>query len=190
MTKKSAGRIERDAKQKAAGMVVKGDEAGLMKWDDLEGIYEQNSEMLVVANTNMVNVFKIPGMIAGVPDKKGTVDHIRGLSKDIKFFGEELIKIRRDHKEKTGVIDNSEDTITAIKIYEGYVNWQQEYHSVIIPTITFLSEQAGLAAEAIEKASDLLDPSVITDVQSKDQQSDSNLLPAPTNGQENPPTVS
>ena len=168
MTKKSAGRLERDAQKKATEEILKNPESNLMNWNDLDEIYKENSKMLITANTGMADVFRIPGVVDNVPDKKGTIDHIRGLAKDIRFFGEELVKIKKDHEGKSGIVKDSDDTVTAIKIYEGYVHWQQEYHSVIIPTITFLSEQAGLAVEIIEKAGQALNPQVVTDVEVKE----------------------
>lgn len=167
MTKKSAGRLERDAKKKAIDDLIKDPNSDLMNWGDLNKIYEDNRAMLIHANQSMADVFKIPGIIVNVPDKKGTVDHIRGLAKDVRFFGEELSKINSQHTGKVGIVKDSDETVEAIKVFEGYVNWQQEYHSVIIPTVTFLSEQAGLAAEAIEKASGLLDPKIVSDVEMK-----------------------
>lgn len=168
MTKKSAGRLARDAKQKEIEKMIKDPEANLMSWEDLESIYEENTNMLIAANTSMADVYRLPGIIVNVPDKKGTIDHIRGLAKDVRFFGDQLAKIHSDHAGKTGIVKDSDETVNAIKIYEGYVNWQQEYQSVIIPTITFLSEQAGFAAEEIEKAVGVLDPKVVTDVEVKE----------------------
>lgn len=164
MTKKSVARLERDEKKKAVEKMIKNPESNLMSWSDLDKIYEDNSQMLIQANQNMAEVFRFPGIIENVPDKKGTIDHIRGLAKDVRFFGSELVKIKQQHEGKEGIVKDSDGTIEAIKIFEGYVHWQQEYHGVIIPTVTFLSEQAGLAAEEIEKASGIQDPNVITDV--------------------------
>ena len=176
MTKKSVGRLERDAKKKSIETLMKDPSSDLMNWGDLDRIYTDNMSMLITANQNMADVFKIPGIINNVPDKKGTVDHIRGLAKDVRFFGEELSKINIQHKEKSGIVKDSDETVEAIKVFEGYVNWQQEYHSVIIPTITFLSEQAGLAAEIVEKEEGLLDPKVISDVAAKEITSDTTPL--------------
>lgn len=168
MTKKSAGRLERDAKKKSIETLMNDPSSDLMNWGDLDKIYTDNRSMLIEANQNMADVFRIPGIILNVPDKKGTVDHIRGLAKDVRFFGEELSKICEQHKGKSGIVKDSDETIEAIKIFEGYVNWQQEYHSVIIPTITFLSEQAGLSAELVEKEQGLTNPKVISDIEVKE----------------------
>jgi hypothetical protein len=167
MTKKSAARLERDLKEKEMTAIAKAVKQDPIKWSDLEDMYTTSANMLVSANSEMANLYKLPGVVDNVPDKTGTVDHLRGLSRDLKFFSEELVKIHDTHKDNSGIADTPEMTMFAIKTFEHYMNWQNQYQSVIMPTVEFLASQAGFATEALAKTIAETDPNVITDVEIK-----------------------
>jgi len=144
-------------------------------WDDLEGIYKSCSEALVVANNSVVELFKIPGVIDNIENRQETKVALLGLSKDIKFFSEELKTIHNVHADKTGLIKDESELGQCLEIFEKYHSFQTTYQSVIIPTVITLSEEVGKAAELINKKiaeQDALaaaqDPNVITEVEVKE----------------------
>jgi len=168
MTKKSPARLQRDLKEKETKAIMKQTEANPINWSDLQDLYLTSATMLVEANSQMTNLYKLPGVVDNVPNKQGTVDHLHGLARDIKFFSEELVKIHSTHEVNVGVADTPEMTMFAIQTFEHYMNWQNQYQSVIMPTVEYLAAQAGFAMEAMAKTLTETDPNVITDVEVKE----------------------
>jgi len=174
MTKKSAGRIARDQANKQQNFSSAGDSSSA-GWDDLDGIYNAAVQTLLTANDKMIELFKTPGVMLNVPNNQECVISIRGLDKDLKFFADELKSIRAQHEGKTGKTVDEDETILCLNLFERYVAFHQRYNSVIIPTITYLAEQAGEAVRIMQALYDkqialqgVNDPTVITDVVAKD----------------------
>ena len=163
MTKKSAARLARDkiAKEQQQQPI----------WDDLTKMFSDFATTLVRANKTTVELYSLPMVAENVPDPENTEIHIKGLERDVVAFSAELNTIYNGHKHKSGPATNDAEVTAAFKIYEHYVDWNNRYQAIILPTVIFLAEQAGLASqkisEGIQKENEQ-NPNVVTDVEVKE----------------------
>lgn len=169
MTKKSSARLERDRIEK--------EREKFSGWDELNNIFNACRDTLVGANSDMVELFRTPEILANIPDRVNTATSIRGLGGDLKYFTKELNDINAKHFGKVGSPKDEEETIMCLQIFENYVAFESRYQSVIMPTIIYLAEQAGLAKQkmiddlkALEANSTdtATDVNVVTDVAIKE----------------------
>lgn len=176
MTKKSLARIERDRNAQELVKLKKDNKC----WDDMQSLYSSFSQALVGANAQLNEVYRIPGILEFIPRKDEVTVALRGLSQDIRQFGAELSAIHSKHSDRTGGFSDEADMLTSIQVFEAYTNYQVRYDAVIMPTVTFLLEQAELALavaaetaeaskqnEEAKRQSELVDPTVVTDVEIK-----------------------
>jgi hypothetical protein len=149
MTKKSQGRLQRDAQAKAFNDLKSKNPESIENncWDELNEISNKCSEALIVANTQLKEVYKTEGLINFIPKKEEVIVALRGIAQDIKFFGEDLSRIKKMHEDKTGGFKDENDLTTTLTVFEEYANFQTKYESVILPTVVFLLEQADMALE-------------------------------------------
>lgn len=169
MTKKSLARQERD-KLKAEMTKQQQDNKC---WDDMASLYNSFAEALVTANSQLNEIYKVPNLVNFIPKKDEVIVALRGLSQDIRQFGTDLNTIHSRHKDRTGGFTDEEDMMASIQVFEEYTNYQVRYDAVIMPTVTFLLEQAELAfirinevataSQAEKEKADLVDPTVISD---------------------------
>ncbi len=172
MTKKSYGRLQRDASKKEMDNLIQNNKS----WDDLESLYISFSTALVQANSQLLDVYRIPNITTFVPKKDEVIIALRGLSQDIKQFTDELKIIHNAHAGKTGGFTNEQEMMDSIEIFEKYTHYQVRYDSIIMPSVTFLLEQAEMSLAVIgemqskaetesedSKLKDLQDPNVVSD---------------------------
>jgi hypothetical protein len=169
MTKKSAARLERDRIEK--------EREKFSGWDELNNIFNACRDTLIGANSDMVALFRTPEIMANIPDRINTSTAIRGLGKDLIYFTKELNDINSKHSGRAGAPKDEEETIACLQIFESYVAFESRYQSVIMPTIIYLAEQAGLAKQkmiddlkALEttQVDTVTDVNVVTDVAIKE----------------------
>lgn len=149
MTKKSQGRLQRDAQAKAFKDMQSNNPGSVENncWDELNDISNKCSEALIVANTQLKEVYKTEGLINYIPKKEEVIVALRGIAQDIKFFGDDLTRIKKLHEDRTGGFKDDNDLNTTLTVFEEYANFQTKYESVILPTVVFLLEQADAAIE-------------------------------------------
>lgn len=158
MTQKSAARKQRDTTEKA----LKNDQTA--GWDDLKGMYETSAEAMVIANEQLLKLFKIPGILNFIPNAKDTGVMLRGLDKDLKFFSEELSDIYKTHSHRSGKADDGSAMAAVFTTFERYMNWKSRYDATVMPTVIILAEQGGLAVQALTDALNKADVNTVTDV--------------------------
>lgn len=176
MTKKSSARLQRDAvaKEMKSNPQVEAD----ANWDKLIEIYETSAQALVVNHENVLNLFKIPGLIQNIPNYNIASKALNGMHSDVENFSTELVEIRKMHAERTGACTSDNDRMDLFQVFEKYYDYDQRYNAIILPTILELTEQATSArtkmaesidAAAVEKAQkELIDPTVISDIAVKE----------------------
>lgn len=149
MTKKSQGRLQRDAQAKAFKDMKTNNPESIENncWDELNDISNKCSEALVIANSQLTEIYKTEGLINFIPRKEEVIVALRGIAQDIKFFGQDLARIRKMHEGRTGGFKDENDLSTTLIVFEEYANFQTKYESVIMPTVVFLLEQADIALE-------------------------------------------
>lgn len=182
----SKHKVASDGKLNTAQLIMSGafnptikNEESKQSWDDLEGIYKSCTEALVVANSSVIELFKIPGVIQNIENRQETKISLLGLNKDIKFFSNELKEIRKTHEGRTGLIKDEEELGTCLEIFEKYHSFQTTYQSVILPTVITLSEEVSKAAQTMNEKIcedqiilDAQNPNVVTEVEVKENKSE------------------
>lgn len=169
MTKKSHARLQRDASKEQFGKLQKSNKC----WDDLESLYISFAKGLVNTNEQLKQVYSIPYVVSLVPKRDEVIVMLRGLANDITQFTNELRIIHSAHEGKTGGFSKEQEMLDSIEIFERYTQYQIRYDAVIMPSVSFLLEQAeqalAIAAEretaqqAAKETNELLDPTVISD---------------------------
>ena len=163
-----------EAQKLLAGIYATGDTEKQQNWSDIEGFYCTLMAALVSANSETINMLRIPGILSHIQDKAAAKLAIDGLDSDIQQFAKELNGIHDLHKDKSGPIDSPDDLTKCFSIFELYMAFQTRYHSVIMPTVELIAELCTTAAKAISAEAEataqeqLQDPSVISDIEVKE----------------------
>jgi len=146
-----------------------------MTWDELEDLYQVVANGLVnqaVSLNTAITLFKQYAYNAG----DELIITIKGLTADIEKLTQELVTIRKYHKDKTGKVDDSE--ISAfLTIGSDYKTAADRIQSLLVnPMLTVteylveMQQQLKLKEEtdaSLQKQKDLVDPTVISDVEVK-----------------------
>lgn len=172
MTKKSAGRLARDAKEKEFERLKETNTC----WDELKQIGSNCADMMVTTNSQLAAIYKTEGLINFLDNPTEVKTMLRGLSQDLTQFNTDLSRIFSAHKERSGGFKDEEDFAASITIFEEYHAFQTRYESVVSPTVNYLLEQAAIAEKKIydtieankispeeQQQADLVNPEVISD---------------------------
>jgi hypothetical protein len=165
MTKKSQARIERDYKKE----IFKDSVSKNRAWDELNELYQTLVTGLYTVNKNLADIYKTEGLFNFIDKKAEVKATIKGLANDLEFFKGKLIAIKALHEGKKGGFKDESEFGESLTIFEEYTKYQAEYDTVIMPSVTFLLEQSGIAEQKIyaivnqKKEDDLTNPSVISD---------------------------
>lgn len=131
MTKKSAGRQERDRQEQEHADILKTNRL----WDDLK---EKRIEIL----TQFSNL-RVIAEIGRDPELIKFVENIDQLNEDIQLLTSDLIQIFKDieeiynyHKDKTGNAATDQDYAMAVETYQNYAMLLQRVEGTLIPTGT------------------------------------------------------
>ncbi len=112
-----------------------------------------------------------------IKDNNGLLENIQLLTRDIVEHLDRLNTIHSKHADRTGGTKSPDDHALVIQIHGLYADAQQIYEANMMPTVTHIFEQIGVAEQALElerqsaqaKAKEqATDTSVVTDVQPKE----------------------
>jgi plasmid maintenance system killer protein len=154
-------------------------------WDDLIGVYQQMSGMLL-RHTDISMVLNDNELMSFIEDKDTFKTNVKQFASDLRQMSDELQKLRALHADKLGGSDDPEEVLHSIHIFEQYNLWMTKHDGVLMPTVYHILEatnQAELArgraraaagqlnGDAPELAVDpaVLDVNQITDVTFNDE---------------------
>ena len=171
MTKKSQSRLDRDAAKKNMDEFRKTSNT----WNDLEDIYVQCRSMATGITNQISQMFSVDKIGNFLPDAKMSSDLIRCLSSDIQQVTNELDEIHSKHADRKGGCVNDDEFISSLTFIEAYNAFQVKFDGVIMPNVKILTEQFDQAIAKVDsivnksESSDVLDPTIITDVVVKEE---------------------
>lgn len=167
MTKKSLARLARDAEKKRTQDQLKKNNC----WDDLNNIYQECCNLLG-AHTHLAGLAQNKEVIAKVGDKETLTRNLRMLAQDLGNLKSELLQIRATHEGKTGGSNDPDVVFSTIEVFERYNLFMERHEAVVMPTVYHILEQFKQAEDAVaaeKAAADANDPSVIIDVEFKEE---------------------
>lgn len=169
MTKKSFARLQRDAEEKKvkdARQEVAIQIEGNTVYDEIHGIYQQCGLMLAgyAESFNQLKVGDaLPRFSEEQKTKVGTL--VSGFQTDIRQLQTDLIGIRAPFKELSGGETNVDRFIETIGVVDQFQEFINRSKGVLDPTFRDLSAEVGSVVQLLPQQ----DPSVITDVQVKNE---------------------
>ena len=158
MTKKSLGRLQRDAakkEQKAlapktpteALQALKDGDIDAFKqnpelekffeenrsWDDLEQLFQTASRQLIGSFEHLIQLFKTPGLIMFLESEEHSETKIlfEGIKRDFEQLSELLKTIHDQHKHHSGSVKSVEEMSKSIQIFEAYGEYTVRYDALI-----------------------------------------------------------
>lgn len=178
MTRKSAGRLKKDADKKHIQDIANG-KGHTNGWDVLNDLHGQCVKLLV-SHTLTRTILADKELYTCFKDTAAVVANIRLLAKDITDHTQHLADIYAKHSNRTGGERNPDEGMTVIELHEAYSAWMTAHDALIMPTWmeimdavahaeVVLRERKGLNPEQVKAreekaAADAIDPNVITDV--------------------------
>lgn len=169
MTKKSAARVARDQAEKEL--------QNTCVWDDVATV-SQHCYSLLASHVGLQQLVNNEELRSCITDISLFEKNIRVLTKDLESLRQELDMLTAIHKGKTGKASTPDEHMEGISIYEKYYMFIQRHESVVMPVMLHILEQFNEAEKIwLEKKrqADLLDPSVITDVEPTQPQKESDV---------------
>ena len=171
MTKKSVGRMQRDAEKKLTtekGVSAASDiQSNNTCWDDLNSMYSSMCQLLC-SHTALSEFTNNAELMSAVINKELLISNINILSNDLNSMNIELINIHDMHKNMSGGTKDPDMLMYSIGIFEHYNLFMEKHDAVILPTaysiIAQLDEAEKLLMAADKINSELTDPNVISDI--------------------------
>ena len=156
-------------------------------WDDAQKCYEVSIQGLEQTHGQLVDHIQAmmadPVRKAKITDMPGLLANVNLLTKDIATHVAILNEVHALHAGKTGGTVAPEEHLEVIAINGRYADAIEMYNTVIMPTVTHIFEQIKLTEELIEdqkrvleetlkqeleaKQAELIDPSVVSDIEVK-----------------------
>ena len=156
-------------------------------WDDAQKCYEVSIQGLEQTHGQLVDHIQAmmadPVRKAKITDMPGLLANVNLLTKDIATHVAILNEVHALHAGKTGGTVAPEEHLEVIAINGRYADAIEMYNTVIMPTVTHIFEQIKLTEELIEdqkrvleetlkqeleaKQAELIDPSVVSDIEAK-----------------------
>lgn len=146
MTKKSQGRLQRDAAERrendAAQARAKAAEQleGNSCWDDLESIRQQCAGLLG-QHSSIAGILRNKDLMAFVLDIPLLTERARLLQRDLVALNEDLQSLWALHKDKTGGTDDPDVLMYCIQIYEQYNLFMERHEGTVMPTVAAILDQ-------------------------------------------------
>lgn len=125
MTKKSAGRLQRDAEQAQ----LKDNRC----WDELNRIYE-SARVMLYQHACIHQLASNQQLLACLENPSSTANSIKILASDLKSLNEQLLSIKSKHAGKVGGSQNPDEVWNSIVIGQEYAQLMETHTSVVQPT--------------------------------------------------------
>ena len=132
------------------------DEVSRQNWSEIDGIYEACATSVV-------------GMASGVNQALDTIrphQHllpqstlaelgilVRGFNNDIETFTRKLVGLKELHTGKSGPVQDGEDLILCLGVFEQYVAFDTEFRALTFPTMLSITEHIGTLLQKLKETS-------------------------------------
>ena len=115
-------------------------------WEELNDLYFTVAQSIVIVGENINESIKTINSI-GMSDNKELIVSIDGLRRDIESFTSDLIKIKKRHEGKTGVINDGDDLALCFSIFNDYIILNDRFKAIVFPVVLTVTEHL---AEAVD----------------------------------------
>ena len=165
MTKKSASRLERDAKQKAFEQEKNNNRA----WDELNELHSRISVQFIEITSQISQMFSIQNLHIFLENKQKVTEYLKTLNSDIGALNQELSDLYKIHKDKNGGWKEMDDFLMALELFESYRILQSKFEGIIMPLVISLTQEFDKAMVVVndtikkKEAENLTDPNVVSD---------------------------
>jgi hypothetical protein len=109
-------------------------------WEEVESIYQTCATGIIeilefTQNTNAV-FSQNPEEV-----KPEVITCVKGLTRDLDELSKVLIKIRKNHENRTGVIESDLDHKISMDILQDYIGFNEHFKSTVLTPISILSTE-------------------------------------------------
>lgn len=143
-------------------------------WSDLENIYQSIAESIVSVGLGIQQSIEIVKRY-DIPQEQSYIQSILGAKRDLETFTQQMVNVKQRHVNKTGAVQSAEDLALCMDCFNEYVVIGDQFRAIMFPTLQDINEFTSVALskmnipdEEEQKLSDLQDPNVISDVESKE----------------------
>lgn len=132
------------------------DEVSRQNWSEIDGIYEACATSVV-------------GMATGVDQALNTIRPyqqllpqntlaelgilVKGFNNDIETFTRKLVGLKQLHAGKSGPVQDGEDLILCLGVFEQYVAFDTEFRALTFPTMLSITEHIGTLMQKLKEIS-------------------------------------
>jgi hypothetical protein len=161
MTKKSQGRLMRDAIKKDAKEELNQNR----NWDELHERYAECRNLLLM-HLAVGEILQRPDIQGEIykQEAQTVISNIQLLTKDLNERAQELTMIYGTHSDKTGGCDEN-DIMLSFEIMEKYTAWLSLMQANVQPTLAHIMEITSEVEKRLIAKAAVLDPNVVTDVE-------------------------
>jgi len=163
MTKKSQGRLMRDAMKKEGAEELNNND----NWTGLLVRYNECRELMLM-HLGVGEILANPDIAAEIKEHEGKIlaSNIQLLTKDLEERAQELAMIYNTHKDKSGSA-TVDDIMLSFEIMEKYTAWLSLVEANVQPTMAHILEITSEVEKRVIAKQAALDPNVVTDVEAK-----------------------
>lgn len=120
-------------------------------WEDLNGFYEKCANAIIAVGNSVNSALSYPGILENVNNAPELKVSVNTLKNDLETFTEELINIKAQHEDKTGIIENENELAESISIFEDYVNFGLKFQTVTTPILVNIIEKVTNSVETMKQ---------------------------------------
>jgi hypothetical protein len=110
------------------------------KWDDLEETYQAMAHGIVTIGESVNAVLHQPDIKDELEARLDLKIAVSGLFNDLHTFTNMLVKIRHNHLGKKGFIQNDNELVAALEIFDHYTQFNIQFKSVTLPTFATIMD--------------------------------------------------
>lgn len=119
-------------------------------WDEVNGIYLACMDLLKTSLA-LLPLLKEQELLSFVLNKNLLARNVSAITRDTKILVEELAKIQKGHKDKSGGSKSQPEMMESCAIFSEYVNFMERYDSALLPIVVHTSEQLQEALLELQK---------------------------------------
>lgn len=134
------------------------------QWEEMDQFYQSIGQGLITVGQEVNSSVQLLRNL-GITENAEVAVTVNGLNRDLQQFTEDLLAIRKRHDGLVGKVKDGDELALCLSIFNDYVILNDRFRAVVFPAMLTMTEHVTEAVARARKASDLIDPNVITDVE-------------------------
>lgn len=131
-------------------------------WGEVDGIFQTIAEGLVHVGREVNSSIQLMRSL-GVENNAEVSVTVRGLTRDIETFANELAQIKSRHEGFKGQVKDGEELALCLSVFQDYMVLNDRFRAIVFPAMLTVTEHLTDAMAKVKKQDDLTDPNVISD---------------------------